>query len=353
VEIVGAMDVHRNQITTRWRDMQTGEIRRGRIVPAARGPVRDWLSQFRGLDAHFALEATTGWRFVVEEIHRAGVVAYLAEPAETSRARGPKRRAKTDKADCDHMSKLLIRGDLPESWIPPGHILELRSLVRLRKSFVDQRTEWQQRIHAQLFHQGVPPGINLRTRGGKARLDHAEVSPAGRQVIDAGLGMLDYLDAQLDPLDAKLMSFAKRQTGCRALMELFGVGCMTSVAILAELGDCRRFSSSGQAVRYAGLDVTVHASDDKRAAGHLSHQGPGVLRWALFEAAQCAARKVSPDHRYYLEVRERIDPNRAALSVARKLCRRSYHILRKLGADALEPPTAGRRPSEHLTEVAA
>ena len=52
------------------------------------------------------------------------------------------------------------------------------------------------------------------------------------------------------------------------------------MALLSELGDTRRFSSSKKAVRYAGMDVTVHSSDDRRAAGKLSRQGPPVLRWA-------------------------------------------------------------------------
>ncbi len=68
-------------------------------------------------------------------------------------------------------------------------------------------------------------------------------------------------------------------------------------------------------------------SDRKRASGHLSHQRPALLRWAWFEAAQCAARRFLPDHAYYLQVAKRIDHNRACLSVARKLCRRAHHIL--------------------------
>jgi transposase len=63
---------------------------------------------------------------------------------------------------------------------------------------------------------------------------------------------------------------------------------VTAVTILAELGDARRFSSSRHAVRYAGLDITVHQSDQRRAPGHLSRQGPPALRWALYEAAQVA-----------------------------------------------------------------
>jgi transposase len=162
--------------------------------------------------------------------------------------------------------------------------------------------------------------------------------PPGRELVGLALRMLDTIDLELAPLDRQLRLFARRQPGCRALIErLYGVGPVSATAILAELGDARRFSSSDDAVRHAGLDITVYQSDQKRAPGHLSHEGPAVLRWALFEAAQSAARASSPDRSYYLEVADRTDHNRACLSVARKLCRRAYHILRELGEDALAP----------------
>jgi transposase len=336
--IVGALDVHRSQITTKTLDWESGEVRYGRISPVMRESVRQWLVQFAAGEAEFALEGTTGWRFVVEEIEAAGLSAHLADPAETAARRGRKKRAKTDRADCDLMLELLVAGRLPQSWIPPAPILELRTLVRTRKALLDQRTAWQQRMQAQLFHQGVPRGIKLRATSGRMALAEAGLSPAGRELVDLGVRMIDALDRELAPLDRSLRAFARRQPGCRALIEeLYGVGALLAPAILAELGDCRRFSSSDDAVRHSGLDVTVHESDRKRAAGHLSHEGPELLRWALFEAAQCAARPGSPDHPYYLQVKERIDSNRACLSVARKLCRRAYHILRRLGDDGLAP----------------
>ena len=348
--IVVALDVHRNQITYKALDRQTGELSRGRIAPAARAEVRAWLGRFAGSEAEFALEGTTGWRFVAEEIERAGHRAHLADPAETAARRGRKRRAKTDNADCDLQLRLLLGGELPESWIPPAHILELRTLVRLRKTLIDQRTAWQQRIHAQLFHQGVPAGLRLRTQPGREALARAELSPAGRELVALGLRMLDIFDLELAPLDRQLRVFARRQPGCRALIErLYGVGPVSATAILAELGDARRFSSSDDAVRHAGLDITVYQSDEKRAPGRLSHEGPELLRWALFEAAQSAARASSPDRDYYLQVAERIDHNRACLSVARKLCRRAYHILRELGEEALAPI----QPAEEEEAIAA
>jgi hypothetical protein len=94
------------------------------------------------------LEGCTGWRYVVEELRLAGITAHLAEPTDTRALRGHKRHAKTDRADARHLRDLLMGGRLPESWIPPAHVLEARTQVRLHKALVDQRTAWQQRIHA-------------------------------------------------------------------------------------------------------------------------------------------------------------------------------------------------------------
>jgi hypothetical protein len=70
------------------------------------------------------------------------------------------------------MVNLLLEGRLPESWIPPAHILEMRALVRLRKTLVDQRIEWQQRLQAQLYHQGSSQAFGsaaARTAGASAK----------------------------------------------------------------------------------------------------------------------------------------------------------------------------------------
>lgn len=335
--ILGGLDVHRSQITYDYLDTHSGEITRGRIQPAHRATLQLWLRHFEGQDAAFALEATTGWRYVVEEVQAAGLQAHLADPAETSERRGPKRRAKTDRQDAKHLRELLVTGRLPECWIPPEHILELRNRVRLRTDLVDQRTAWRQRIHAQLFHHGIARPAHLLTGDGRAHLETLDISPSARQTIDVGLRVIDALDVEIEPINVYLRNYARHQLGCRALMGIYGIGWLFATAILAELGDASRFNSSADVVRYAGLDVTVYSSDNKRARGHLSHQGPGVLRWAFYEAAQCANRRNSPDRAYYVEAKDRIDHNRACLSVGRKIARRSYHVLKGLDDRALQP----------------
>lgn len=336
--IVGAFDVHRRQLTFDWVDDVTGETGHGRIMPACREELRRWLTRFAGrTDVCWAVEACTGWRYVIEELDRAGIVAHLAEPADTAALRGPKRRAKTDRSDARLLRELLTDRRLPESWIPPEQVREIRAVLELYKDLLDEHTAWQQRIHATVFHHGVPAVAGrLSDPQVRARLTVGDgLSEAGAQTVRVAFRVLDCLDAELDQLHRQITRFAARQPGCRQLQKrLYGVGPITATAIWAFLGDTRRFSASRKAVRHAGLDVTVYASDGKRARGHLSRQGSPLLRWALYEAALHSAHKSAPDHDHYAAVRTRIDGKRAGLTVARTITRRAHHILRDLGDEA-------------------
>ena len=150
--------------------------------------------------------------------------------------------------------------------------------------------------------------------------------------------MVDAIEAQIAPLERELRQLARRQTGCRALMGLYGMGELTSLVTLCELGDVGRLSASRKAVRMAGIDIGVHRSDRRARVGKLTRQGSPQLRWALYEAALSACRPSSPDHADYLALKARgLSHTRASLTIARKLARRSFHVLRELGPAALEP----------------
>jgi transposase len=344
MSMVCGLDLHRQQITFDAMDTASGEVWRGRVWQPDRDRVRRWLRhdlarKANGQPVALAVEGCTGWRYVVEEIMAAGFEAHVAEPADTQAARGRKRHAKTDRSDARLLRELLQRGELPESWIPPSIVLEWRERVRLYKSLVDQRLVWTQRIHAELFQHGVAvPEAQIRSASTRAWLAGNDVAltPAARQRIGVGYAMIDAADAEALPLKAQLQRFGTRQPACRALVDNhYGIGGLLAVAVWSELGDCRRFSRSLQVVRHTGLDVTVDASDLRRAGGFLSRQGPATLRWALFEAAHNASRSGSPDHTYYATVKDRHDGKLAAISVARQFARRCYHILRNLDPDVV------------------
>jgi len=356
MSIVMGIDQHRAQITAEWIELETGEIGRARVRPADRTGVRRFLARFAGQQLEVATEATTGWRFLVEELRAAGATVHLAEPAETAALRGNKKRAKSDRADARHLRELLLAGRVPESWIAPDHILDLRARVRLRHTLIDQHCEWQQRIQAVLYHHGCPRRRGLMVGDGRDWLAVQPLPDTAREQIMVALAMIDALEVQIAPLDRELRAYARAQTGCKALIDAYyGIGELTAVTVIAELGDCQRFANSRDAVRYSGFDITVYQSDKHRAPGHLSRQGPPALRWALYEAAQVARNPRSPDRAYYEQAAEHLGGNRACLALARKLLKRCYHTLRELGDDALAPPveqtrartrsTATRRPA--------
>ena len=340
--IVGGLDIHRKQITFDYLDTVTGEVKRGLIAPADREHVRAWLARFAGWDdVAFAVEGCAGWRYVAEELAAAGITAHLGEPADTAALRGRKRHAKTDKTDARHLRTLLAEARLPECWIPPGHILEYRALLETYHDLRREHTAWVQRIHAVFFHQGAPPlgeGA-LRTEPGLEALRAAaaaHLSAAGQLQVATALDMLAATEAQLGPLRKQLTQTARHLTGAKVLAaRLYGVGPVTGLALTCWLGGAGRFSSSRKAVRFTGLDITVHSSDRKGPPGKLSRQGPPVLRWAVYEAGKTHARAAAPDHGYYAAVADRKNTKRAALSEARKIVRQACHILTELGDDAL------------------
>ena len=194
-------------------------------------------------------------------------------------------------------------------------------------------------IQATLFHHGIHGTPDkLRSADGRAFLQRLALLPDARERITIALAKIDALEAQLAALERELRQLARRQTGCRALMRLYGMGELTSLVTLCELGDVGRLSASRKAVRLAGIDIGVHRSDRRARAGKLTRQGSAQLRWALYEAALSACRPSSPDHADYLALKARgLSYTRASLTIARKLARRSYHVLHALGPAALEP----------------
>src|SRR5215470_6611482 len=330
--IVGGLDIHRKQITFDYLDTVTGEVKRGQIAPADREHLRAWLARFAGRDdAAFAVEGCARWRYVADELAAAGTAAL----------RGRKRHAKTDKTDARHLRTLLAEARLPECWIPPEHILEYRALLETYHDLRTAHTAWVQRIHAVFFHQGAPPLSDdaLRTEAGLATLRAAaaaHLSPAGQQQVATALDMLAATEARLGPLRHQLADAARHLMGAKVLAaRLYGVGPLTALALTCWLGGKGRFSSSRKAVRFTGLDITVHSSDRKGPPGRLSRQGPPVLRWAIYETGKTHARTSAPDHAYYATVKDRKNSKRAALSEARKIVRQACHILTELGDDAL------------------
>ena len=223
-----------------------------------------------------------------------------------------------------------LRGQAAGGLDPAGARARVAHPRRLRKTLVDERTSWLQRVQATLFHHGVG-GVpdKLLSAQGRDFLAALELPEAARERIEVALAMIEALDRQLAPLERDIRALARRQAGCRELMGHYGIGPVTATSIVAELGDVSRLSASRKAVRCAGLDVGVHRSDQHSQQGKLTRQGSPHLRWALVQAAQHGHRTTSPDRALQRAVAARAGGGRAKLTLARKIARRAYHVLQE------------------------
>jgi transposase len=324
-----AIDIHKSVLQAAVLDPESGEVDDSRF-PATREALHDWAMPLRGRVAAVAIEATSGWRWVWRELGALGIEVQLAEPAQARALRGRKRQAKNDRLDARWLVLLLAKAMLPQSWVPPEDIQRLRDLTRLRQMLRHDRTRWAQRLHALLAHEGWPCSRSqLLSIKGRRWLDGLQLDPHVRALVDAHLAMIDAVARQMAEVERDLRLLARSDRRLLALQTIYGVGPIVACHLLAEIGDARRFRRADQIVRVAGLDPVVLDSAESKRRGRLSKQGSPHLRWALVQAAQHAAihPASSPDGVHYLALKERIGSQRAAVSTARRIAKRAYHVL--------------------------
>ena len=178
-------------------------------------------------------------------------------------------------------------GELPEAWIAPAEIRELRELTRYRLKLVQRRSGCKDQVHAVLAKLGVPVTCpDIFGVAGNSWLDGLILPQpyagkvASLRTLIAGLG------TEIALLDAVIADLLERHDGYHAVQVLPGIGPVLAAVIVAEIGDVRRFSRPGKLCCWAGLTPRHRESDTKITRGHITKQGSPVLRWAVVEAIQ-------------------------------------------------------------------
>jgi transposase len=316
-------------------DLESGTLGERRF-PASQQALEEWAAPYRGKLAAVAVEATSGWRWVVARLQALGFQVQLVDPGRASALKGRRRGPKTDRLDARWLVELLARELAPESWIPPEEIQRLRDRTRLRKTLADERRRWAQRLHALLVQEGWPCARGrLLTQQGRRWVDGLALEPGARACVETALAMIAACEGQLEPLERELTRFARCDRRCRALVAIYGVGPILACHLLAEIGEAARFRRARQLVRAAGLDPVVADSGERSRRGRLAKAGSPYLRFALVEAAQQARRRSSPDHERYLRLRARLGAGRAKLQIARLIAARAHRLLREAEREPL------------------
>ena len=327
------IDVHRRRSQVAVIN-QVGEVLASRNVPNGAEPI---LGVIGGLPAGTpaAFEAAFGWGWLLELLEDYGFAPHLVHPLQCKAIASA--RLKNDTVDAAIMAQLLRADLLPEAWIAPPQVRQLRALLRHRIQLVRLRALLRNRIHAVLAGHGQDRPGGCWSGPGRQWLAALVLPAAHGEVIEDDLALIDALPQLIGRLDGEIRQRARSGPRVKALTQLPGAGPFTALVLLAEIGDISRFASARTLAAWAGLTPTVRGSDRTARHGHLSKQGPVWARWVLCEAAQTAKRH--PDFAAsYQAIAKRRGKKIATTAIARNLLTRAYHLL--TGAPITTPPAA-------------
>ncbi|MDF3313332.1 IS110 family transposase [Rhodococcus sp. T2V] len=322
-QVVG-IDLHRQRSVIVRQTAEGEQLSAVRIV---NDPVALGLQiEKAGPNPEVVLEATYGWYWAVDALEAAGATVHLAHPLGVKGFRY--RRVKNDVRDAGDLADLLRMHRLPEAWIAPPPVRELRELVRYRAKLVALRSGLKAQVHAVLAKAGVLiPVSDLFGVTGRQKLARVPLGEPYAQRVISLLELIDVLDQHEARFFGQIAAELCGHRGYTAIQELPGVGPTLAAIFVAEIGDVHRFVDPAHLCSWAGLTPKHRESDTTVHRGHITKQGSKLVRWAAVEAVQRhpTTAKISAD-------KDRIEARRgksiAKVAAARKLLTLVYYGLR-------------------------
>jgi transposase len=278
-----------------------------------------------GESPEVVLEATYGWYWAADVLADAGATVHLAHPL------GVKgfayRRVKNDERDAADLADLLRMGRLPEAWIAPPEVRELREQVRHRCKLVAIRSGLKAQVHAVLAKQGVQvPVTDLFGVGGAKLLDEVGLDAPYLARVGSLRRLIDAFTFEIDVVGKRLAGKLKHHAGYQAIQAIPGVGPVLAAVFVAEIGEVNRFTRPQQLCSWAGMTPRHRESDTKVHRGRITKQGNHLLRWAAVEAVQ--RLHGGPIGATRTRLTERRGANIAKVAAARKLLTLVFYGLR-------------------------
>jgi len=323
------VDIHKHYVMVGGQNRHQEWILRPRQVQVSR--FRDWAEKnFRKSDA-VVIEAT-GSVWDIYDIIAPHVGEILVANARSIRQIA-EAKVKTDKKDIHRMLTQLISGTVPEVWVPPVPVRELRSLISFRWRLTKQITMSKNRLHSvvQRFNLDPPEG-GLLTEKNSGWWEEQEFSDLTGFEVEHDLEIVETLEAQKEALDQKLAELSNSEPWASDmvfLMQIPGMGLIFSMVVLSAIGDITRFSHAKELVGYAGLSAGVHISGETNRSKPITKEGRKELRWAMVEAAWRAKESDPYWKAQFKRLEKRMPKNKAIVSIARRMLVSIWHILTK------------------------
>lgn len=327
------LDLHKHYVVVAAVDVQQEIVLRPRKITLDNLPA--WADAHLGHEDAVVLEATGNAWYVYDMLAPQVGRCVVANPLLVKWIAAA--AVKTDPHDATRLAKLLAANLVPEVWVPPLAVRELRALISHRRQLVRQQTRLKNQLHSVLHrhHILLPEGDPFAAHN-RAWWHELELSPSERLRLRQALETLTHVKQQLDNVTAELHALSTRepwQGQATFLVQLPGFGLLTAMTVLSAIGDITRFEHAKQLVGYAGLGAGVHDSGQHHRNKGITKQGRRELRHVLVEAAWVAVQKSPYWKEQFQRLCRRKHSNVAIVAIARKLLVAVWHVLAERVAD--------------------
>lgn len=278
-----------------------------------------------GPNPQVAIEATYGWYWAVDVLEELGAEVKLVNP---SGLQWGDRRVKNDYKDCKELLDRMRLHKLPEAWIAPPPVRELRELVRYRHKLVCLRTGLKAQVKAVLAKHGLRPPLNdLWGPGGRAYLNGLELDDGYHIRVESLRDLVEHCSREVAMLERVIHQRLRDDAGYRAIQAIDGVGPVLAAIFVTEIGDVSRFPNPEALCSWAGLTPKHRESDTKAHRGRITKQGSVLVRWGAIETITGGhgGPKIKADYR---RIAARRGTHIARVAAARKLLTLVYFGLR-------------------------
>jgi transposase len=321
-----ALDIHKHYCIV------AGVDREGRVVLQAvrveHGDLEGWLKKNLRSTDHVVLESTTNAWHVYDLLEPWAERVVVANPIKVKQI--AQARVKTDIRDTLILARLLAANLVPDVWVPPAHVRELRQLLSQRRRLVGTHTQIVNRMHsvAHRHHLQHERGKRFNEKNTLWQKDK-RLSKVERFQLELEMENRAYLEKQIQRISKEVAKMSHQQPwaeGMTYLMQLPGFGVITAMTVLAAIGEIQRFESAKHLASYSGLTGGLEQSGSKYNEKGITKEGRKELRWALVEAAQRAVKSDPRWTRRFQELHKRMHRNQAIVAVARRLLELVWHV---------------------------
>ena len=299
-----------------------------------------WLKKNLCGSDHVVIESTTNAWHVYDLLEPLSEQVLVANPIKVKQIACA--RVKTDIRDTLILARLLAANLVPVVWVPPQHIRQMRQLLSQRRQMVETHTQIINRMHsaAHRHHLKHERGKRFNEKTTAWQKDET-LSQIEQFQLALEMENRTYIEQQIGRITEKVSKMSHQKPWAENmtyLMQLPGFGVITTMTVLAAIGDIGRFERPAKLASYSGLTPGLEQSGTKNRGKGITKEGRRELRWAMVEAAQMAVKSDPLLKRRFQELQHRMHRNQAIVAIAHHLLELVWYVLTR------------REPYRHFSE---